>query len=367
MLTSPGRAPASALRLLRRRLIEPLATPHGLDRYAAALRPGWSPRDARAEISEARANGTGTVTLTLRPSERWRGFRAGQFVRLTVEIDGVRETRCYSPTCSEHRDGELELTIRTHPAGRVSSYLNEHARGGMLVGCSGPEGEFTLPRRRPERLLLISGGSGITPMMSMLRTLRDEGYSGHVTFLHYTRAMRHIPHRDELERLADGAANVRLELVCTRQAGARDRHLSRARLKRLAPDYESAHTYVCGPPGLVTAMKALREKDSIEAPLHVESFQPALLRTGKENGERTVYFTRSGKLAVGDGRCLLELAEQAGLQPRFGCRMGICRMCTTRKTAGRVRNLRSGEISRAAEEDIQICVSAPAGDVELAL
>lgn len=367
MLTSPGRAPAAALRLLRNGVLEPLVTPHGVDRYMAALRPGSLPRDTRTEITQARSNGAGSITLTLRPTEGWGGFRAGQFVRLTVEIDGVRETRCYSPTCSEHQDGEIELTVKAHPKGRVSSYLSQAARHGLRVACSEPEGDFVLPTRRPQRLLLISAGSGITPVLSMLRTLRDESHSGEVNFLHYARTARHVPYRDELERLAAGAPNVRLALIYTRETGGRRHHLSARRLSRVAPGYETAETYVCGPPGLLEAVKGLWARQNIETPLRIESFRPTSLQGHVGHIRGTVRFARSGKQARSNGSFLLDQAEELGLQPRFGCRMGICRMCTTRKTEGLVRNALSGEISCAAEEDIQICVSAPVGDVELAL
>jgi stearoyl-CoA 9-desaturase NADPH oxidoreductase len=363
--SAPPRPPT--LRLLRSGLLEALATPHGVDRYLELLRPTSSPRDLGAEVVEVRRLSVGSVTLTLRPSDRWRGFRAGQHVRLTVDVAGVRETRCYSPACGEHIDGEIELTVKAHPAGRVSRYLNEHARPGMLVGCSEPEGEFVLPRARPERLLLISGGSGITPVMSLLRTLRDEGHPGRLTFLHYARTRRHIPYRDELERIASGAHNVRLALVTTREAGALKGHLTRRQLRQLAPDFDRAHTYVCGPPSLIAAVRALRAEDGIDRPLWVESFLPPSFATSHEGVGGSVYFARSGKRATDDGRCLLEQAERAGLCPPFGCRMGICRMCTSRKTAGSVRNVLSGEISSGVDEDIQICISAPVGDVELAV
>jgi stearoyl-CoA 9-desaturase NADPH oxidoreductase len=361
----------AARRLLRSGLLEALAAPHGVDRYVELVRPTRSLRDPRAEIVDVCHPSIDSVTLTLRPNERWRGFHAGQFVRLTVEIAGVRETRCYSPACGEHVDGEIELTVKVHPAGKVSRYLNEHARPGMLVGCSEAEGEFVLPRERPEHLLLISGGSGITPVMSLLRTLREEGHPGHVTFLHYARSRCHIPYRDELERIASGASNVRLALVCTGEASALNGHLSRSQLRRMAPDYVRAHAYVCGPPGLIATVRALWAEDGIEQPLWVESFQPTSFAIGG-NGipthpDGSVHFARSRKRATNDGRCLLEQAEQAGLCPPSGCRMGICRMCTTHKTAGRVRNALSGEISSGADEDIQICVSVPVGDVELTL
>jgi stearoyl-CoA 9-desaturase NADPH oxidoreductase len=373
-LVTPPRP--SARRLPRFGLLDALATPHGVDRYLDLFHPGSSSGEPRAEIVAARHQGIGSVTLTLRPDGHWRGFRAGQHVGLTVEIDGVRETRFYSPACAERVDGEIEITVRAHEAGKVSRYLNERARPGMVVGCSAAQGEFVLPRRRPERLLLISGGSGITPVMSILRTLRDEGHPGEVTFLHYARTRRHIPYRDELERIASAAPNMCVTLVSTRagsalEADAAKGHITRDRLRRVAPGYDGAHTYVCGPPSLIVAVRALRAEDGIDGPMWVESFQPPAFAPPEDgipaHPEDSVRFARSGKRAASDGRCLLEQAEQAGLRPPYGCRMGICRMCTTRKTAGSVRNLLSGEVSGGAGEDIQICVTAPVGDVELAL
>jgi stearoyl-CoA 9-desaturase NADPH oxidoreductase len=353
-------------RLLRSRLLEALAAPHGVDRYLELIRPTWSLRDLWAEVVEVRHESLGSVTLRLRPDERWRGFHAGQFIQLTVEIAGVRETRCYSLACGEQFDGEIEITVKAHPAGRVSLYMNERARPGVIVRLSEPEGDFVLPSERPECLLLISGGIGITPVMSLLRTLRDEGHRGCVTFLHYARTKRHIPYGDELEGIASSMPNVRLALACTREASALSGHLSRRQLRRVAPDYARAHTYVCGPPNLIAAARALWVEDGIEQPLHVESFQPPPPETS-DVAQGSVNFARSGRRATIDGRSLLEQAEQAGLCPRFGCRMGICRMCTARKTAGSVCNVLSGEISSRADEDIQICISRPIGDVELAL
>lgn len=359
---------SAARGLLGSRLLGALATPHGVERYAEVALPGFSQHDSQTEIVEVRRETAGSVTLRLRAVKGWwSDFRAGQHVRLTVEIAGVRETRRYSPACGERGGGEIELTVKAHPAGKVSRYLNRHARPGMRVWCSRAEGEFLLARRRPERLLLISGGSGITPVMSLLRTLRDEGHPSRVTFLHYARNRRHIPYREELERIAESTPNVRLELVGTREDRARARRFGRAELARVAPDYHSAHTYVCGPPSLIAAVRALWAEDCIDQPLWFESFSAPSFAGGHEGAEGSVRFTRSGKRIASDGRCLLDQAEQAGLHPPFGCRMGICRMCTVRKTAGSVRNVLSGEISGRADEDIQICISAPVGDVELAV
>jgi ferredoxin-NADP reductase len=355
-------------RLLGSGLVEALAAPHGVDRYLELVRPSWSLREARAEVIEVRRQTADSVTLTLRPNENWDGFSTGQFVRLTVEIDGVRQTRCYSPACSEHTTDCIEVTSKAHPEGRVSGFLNRAAHPGMVVGLSAADGDFVLPPARPKRLLLISAGSGITPVMSMLRTLCDEGHAGAVTFIHYAPTRDDVIYRGELGEIARCHANVRLVHAYTREAGGTlSGHLCREHLGAVAPDLACAETYVCGPPGLIESARRMWAEEGIEELLHVESFLPPSLAIASDRATGSVSFARAGEWVANNGRSLLEQAEQAGLSPQFGCRMGICHTCTCRKTAGTVRNLVSGEVSSADDEDIQICVSVPVGDVELDL
>jgi len=355
-------------RLLGSGLLEALAAPHGVDRYLELIRPSWSLREARAVVIEVRRQTADSVTLTLRPNENWTGFCTGQFVRLTVEIDGVRQARCYSPACSEHTPDRFEITVKAHPEGRVSGFLNRAARLGMVVGLSAADGDFVLPPDRPGRLLLISGGSGITPVMSMLRTLCDEGHAGSVTFVHYAPSRDDVIYRSELSEIARCHPNVRLVHAYTREAGGTlSGHLCRDHLDAVAPDLASAETYACGPPGLIESVRRIWAEDGIEELLHVESFLPPSPALASDHAEGSVSFAQSGERISNNGRSLLEQAEQAGLSPQFGCRMGICHTCTCRKTAGTVRNLVSGEVSSADDEHIQICVSVPVGDVELDL
>jgi stearoyl-CoA 9-desaturase NADPH oxidoreductase len=355
-------------RLLGSGLLEALAAPHGVDRYLELIRPSWSLRETRAEVIEVRRQTADSVTLTLCPNENWKGFGTGQFVRLTVEIDGVRHARCYSPACSEHAPDRIEITVKAHPEGQVSGFLNRAARRGMVVGLSAADGDFILPADRPERLLLISGGSGITPVMSMLRTLCDEGHAGAVTFVHYAPTRDDVIYRSELGEIARCHPNVRVANAYTRKAGgALTGHLSREHLSVIAPDHGAAEAYVCGPPGLIESARRIWAEDGIEQLLHVESFLPPSLAIASGRAEGSVSFAQCRERVPNSGRSLLEQAEQAGLSPQFGCRMGICHTCTCRKTAGSVRNLVTGEVSSAEEEDIQICVSVPVGDVELDL
>src|SRR3954449_4792066 len=169
----------------RLRLLEAAATPHGLDSYLEQLDPLLVAGECRAEVVAVERGTEESVTLTLRPNRAWQGFRAGQFVNLAVEIGGVRHQRCYSPACIEGRGATLEITTKRPPEGLVSNFLVDRAEPGMVVGLSQAEGDFQLPDPRPDSVLLIGGGSGITPLLAILRTLFADGYDGPIALLHY--------------------------------------------------------------------------------------------------------------------------------------------------------------------------------------
>jgi ferredoxin-NADP reductase len=239
----------------------------------------------------------------------------------------------------------------------------------MVLALEQAGGDFQLPDERPERVLLISGGSGITPVMSMLRTLCAEDHRGAVTFLHFAPDPEHAIYRDELELIAAGRPNVRLVRSYTRAPGIgeADGYFGPEELERVEPDYAWAETFACGPPALLDAVRAMWAADGLESRLHVESFVPPTLAPPSDAVEGTVHFTGCGLRIDNNGASLLEQAENAGLTPETGCRMGICHTCSCRKTAGSVRNLATGEVSSDEDEEIQICVSAPIGDVVVEL
>ena len=352
--------------LLRSNLVDNLVGPHGIDRYLELVRPSWTVNEPRGRIVGVERMTADSVTLTLKPNSAFAGFRPGQFVQVGVEIDGVRRTRCYSPAGSAHDRGTLELTVKTHSDGLVSRFLAERAQVGMVVALSGAEGDFHLPATRPERLLLLSGGSGITPVLSMLRTLCHEAYSGRIDFVHYAPGPAAALYRSELELIAARHPNVRLLRSYTREPGAGelDGHFGATHLAALGA-YADSETFACGPPALLDSIRASWAAAGLDERLHVESFVPPTLAIRTDDPEGTVSFARAGEAAPNDGRTLLEQAEAAGLRPEFGCRMGICHTCSCRKTAGTVRNAITGEVSSAEDEEIRICVSVPVGDVQL--
>ncbi|MGH8457488.1 MAG: ferredoxin reductase, partial [Stenotrophobium sp.] len=263
-------------RVLSSRIAATLTYPHGVDRYLEQFAPTWSLREVRAEVTAVRRQTADSVTMTLRPNANWQGFRAGQYVRLTVEIDGVRRTRCYSPANSVHaRDGLIELTAKAHAGGFVSKHLQQNLRPGMTVGLSQAEGQFALPEQRPERILLISGGSGITPVMAMLRTLCDEGHSGRITFLHYANAAQDQIYAAELAAIAARHPNVQLLRCYNSEGGELSGLFSREQLLKAIPDYTKAQAFLCGPPGMMKAVQKVWADDGLTERLHLEHFTAA--------------------------------------------------------------------------------------------
>ncbi len=342
-------------RVRRSPLLELLTGPHGVDRYTELVDPTWTQGDARAKVVAVRRQTPRSVTLTLEPNHAFTGFRAGQHINLTVEIDGRRRTRPYSPASAEDA-AYIELTIGRHDGGLVSTYLCDHARSGMVVGLDSVGGDFTLPAIRPRRTLFVSGGSGITPVMSMLRTMRDEGSDREIAFIHYARSEQEACYADELAAMA----GVRVLHGYTREgAGDVTGYFDAGHLAAAMPTPDSV--FVCGPPALVDAVRT-------HCPdAKSESFVPPDLTAAAESSGGRVTFTDANVGITDDGRPILEQAEAAGLTPESGCRMGICHSCTRRKTRGAVKNLITGAVSSVDEEDIQICVSAPVGDVDIAL
>ncbi|MHA7653565.1 ferredoxin reductase [Mycobacterium sp. ML4] len=349
---------AIAKRVLSSDLVDLLTGPHGVDRYTELVTPTWTSGEARAKVVDVRRTTPRSVTLTLAPNaaftERY-SVRAGQFVNVTVEIDGRMHSRCYSPANVEGSP-EIELTIGVHDGGLVSTYLYERAHRGMVVGLDGVGGDFVLPEKAPRRILFISGGSGITPVMAMLRTLVARGHDGDLAFVHYARTPAEACYREELAAMR----GVRVLHGFTRSgSGDLDGRFDAPHLAAAmeAPDA----VFVCGPDALVDAVKGLCEN------VFTESFVPPVFEPPANPTGGRVSFADSDVEVEDDGRSLLEQAEAAGLTPQNGCRMGICHTCTRRKTSGTVRNLVTGAVSTGPDENVQICVTVPVGDVEIAL
>lgn len=354
-------------------ILDAAATPHGVDRYLELVAPTWSSVEVRGRVTAVNRQTADSVTLTIEANRNWTGFEAGQHVAVSVEIDGVRHTRCYSPTqaATDPTHRSLELTIKA--TGLVSTHLYRHARPGLVLGLSRPQGHFTLPTERPGHLLLVSGGSGITPVLSMLRTLCAEGHDRPVTFLHYCLTPADLVYGAELAEIGRRHPNIQVVRVFTAVPGVSDLPLgldgfvTPEQLDAAVTYWREAVAYVCGPSPLMDSFRRIYDDHSISAQLHTEAFTLTEFVTEAGDVPGRLTFSRSDTRIETDGRPILDQAEAAGLTPVSGCRMGICHTCVCPLTSGAVRNLTTGEISDTPGEDIRICVSAPVGDVTIEL
>ncbi|NMD95128.1 ferredoxin reductase [Rhodococcus sp. BL-253-APC-6A1W] len=347
-----------------------LSSPHHPDRYLELVDPLLATSVTRARITHVDRNASGSVTFTVSPARPVR-FEPGSHVPLSITVDGVRHTRTYSPAYAPGavRDGSgpIVFTVGLHPDGIVSRHLYEHAQPGLVVELGEPAGDFVLPTPRSERLILIGGGSGITPVLSMLEGLAAEGHTGAVTFLYYARTPAHVPRREALDALA-ALPNVEVVVVYTRSGdGALQGRFDAAHLQAVAPWFAGTPVYVCGPAGLVSRVRDVYARDGAENLVHVEEFTPPTYTVDPDDATGTVSFASSGVVADNTGVTVLEHAENAGLTPEHGCRMGICHSCTAVRLSGCTRDVRTGELDSEPGTRIQICINAPVGDVAVDL
>ena len=357
-------------RLLAAPIMRMLLDEHVFDFYASRLDPQLTLNRILARVEAIRPEARNVVSFVLRPNRNWGGFRPGQHVRLTVEIDGVRHARTYSPSNAPAADGTVTLTVKRHPGGRVSGYLHEHLAVGDIVELSQAFGDFVLPDPVPAKLLMIAGGSGITPLMAMLRDLLARRIDTDVVFAHYAHTHRDLIFAGELVDLGERHQNLQVHFGVTGTSalpGELSGRFSGHHLDRIAPDAAERCTLVCGPGGLLETANALwRERGYAELP-RGEAFTPGVV-TITDSSQIALRFARSFTDVRGrSGVPLLVQAESAGLRPRSGCRMGICRSCTCRKQSGAVKNLLTGEISAEPDEDVRLCISVPISDVTLDL
>jgi len=331
------------------------------------VHPAWSLTELYARVVDVVQETHDVKSFVLEPNRRWPGHRAGQFVMVEVEIAGVRMERCYSLS-SAPGNPRIAITVKRVGGGRVSSWLHDHVRPGHVLRLGRPAGNFVLPAPAPRKLLLLSGGSGVTPVMSILRDLVSRDAVHDVVFVHAARSARDVIFGNELEQLARRHPGLRLAIFLD-DALSFSGPLDRMKLQASVPDLAERETFLCGPQGMMDALSPIWSEAGIVDRLKIERFLP---KYALEPAETSVPATvelkllRAGRSVVADGRgTLLEQLERAGEKPVYGCRMGICNTCRCRKSAGVVEDIVTGAVSTAGDEDIRLCTSRARTDLEL--
>ncbi|HYH59065.1 MAG TPA: ferredoxin reductase [Thermoleophilaceae bacterium] len=361
-------APPKVSGVRRRALkaVRSLFTPLLPDDYLELINPLWSTRELRGRIERVERETGEAVTIVIKPGFEWEGHDPGQYLRVGVVVDGVHHWRAYSLTSDPERsDGCICITPKLVEEGKVTPYLVGQAKPGALVRLGGVEGGFTLPDPLPDKLLFISAGSGVTPIMSMLRHLDHGGEIEDAVHVHSARTADDVIFGGLLRRLDERHDGYVLKLRLTGEEG----RLKPADLDDVCPDWRERQTFLSGPEDMIDAMLDHWESDSRADPdrLHLERFQPKI--TGGEEGEGgEIKFLKSDETAESDGsQPILVAGEEAGLELPFGCREGICHTCIGKLCEGQVRDMRNGKVYGTQGEMIRTCISAPEGPIAIEL
>lgn len=359
--TLPRPTPFGLLRDRMVRLAESVTTPLVPADYLDMVAPLRSGAALRGKIVAIHPETADAATVVIKPGRGWRTYVPGQYIRIGIDVDGVRHWRAYSLTSRTDRtDGCLTITVKAIPDGKVSNHLVRHVTPGTVVQLDHAAGEFTLGAQPPLKILFLTAGSGITPVMGMLRSIHRQL---DIVVVHSAPTSGDVIFADELRARAQ-AGRIRLVERHTDVDGM----LDVSELSGLVPDFADRETWACGPTGMLDALEQHWADHDIADRMHTERFRPTVVTAG-EGG--TVTFSKSDTvLDVEGSQTLLDAGESAGVLMPSGCRMGICFGCVAPLREGAVRDLRNGEITTAAPGDgilIQTCVSAAAGtcDIEL--
>jgi ferredoxin-NADP reductase len=340
-----------------------LTTPLHPDDYLRLLNPLWSQRELRGRVEEVLPETEDAATLVIRPGWGWRyDHRPGQYVGIGVQVDGKFQWRSYSVSSPPLRRGRtISITVRAMPEGKLSAHLVNGLEPGTIVRLALPEGEFVLPDPLPPRMLFLVGGSGVTPVMAMLRTMDRRGSMPDVVMHYSSPTPERMIFRDELDALEQRHPGLTVHRLHTDVDGILDLGHETAGLDTICPDWRQRETWACGPGPMLDAILQHFEVAGVEDRLHLERFSLKLAGDGGEGG--TITFRTSGRSAEADGATtVLEAGEAAGVGMPFGCRMGICHTCTLTLVDGTIRDLRNGDEFDQPNEQVQTCVTVPVGD-----
>ena len=327
-------------------------------------------------------------------------FKPGQFVTIKPVIDGREVRRSYTISSSPSRPHCLEITVKRTPDGLVSNWMHDHVKLGDQLSVHGPSGMFSCFNYPSGKILFIGAGSGITPVMSMLRWIVDTAADVDAHLLVSAKSPRDIIFRNELNWMSSRHSGIRVGVTCTSRVTGADSwtgltgRCDEKMLKLFTPDLFDRHIFMCGPPPFMAAVKeTLRSMGFPLANLHTESFGSARVARGEKVEARDVpkpsapatqavestpaevtkaavfqvNFTRSGKsVSTAGDATLLDLAEANGVEIDYACRSGVCGTCKTKLNKGKVE-MSENELSdeEKAEGFIYPCVSKPVSDVEI--
>ena len=306
------------------------------------VNPLWSVKKIKAKVVASQQLSPDMYQLSLEPNDKFsKIWQAGQSVLVTVQIASVYHQRNYS-IVEINEQGHIVLGIKAQ--GKVSHYLTQ-SHDELYVELSQAQGDFVLHQGKAPAVLIASG-SGITAIYAMLKQAVKQNMQD-IYVLYFN---RHPVYHFEMEQLAAKYPQLHYRFIDTTR---QKQHFDETLLQQFCPDWQQINTYVCGASPLMQAAKQLYGTHQKQDLLHTEYFQPVL----DENAtEQPVTFRRSQRDFIAT-QSLLVSAEDAGLRPTSGCRMGICNTCTCTKVSGVTKNILTGEIESEDNRPIKLCIS----------
>jgi stearoyl-CoA 9-desaturase NADPH oxidoreductase len=344
-----------------RAIAERITTPLLPDDYLKLANPLWSARELRGRVLQVRRETVDSATLVIKPGWGFSfDYQPGQYIGIGLLVDGRWRWRSYSLTSSPVTGSRtITITVKAMPEGFLSTHLVGGVAPGTIVRLAAPQGNFVMPDPAPASVLFITAGSGITPVMSMLRTLARRDQITDVVHLHSAPTESDVMFAAEMAKMQTGHEGYRLRLRSTRTEG----RLDLSQLSDEVPDWRERQTWACGPEGMLNDAERVWAAAGIAGQLHLERF--AVSKAAAHGRGGTVQFARSQKTVTVDGATpLMDAGEEVGIQMPFGCRMGICQSCVVGLLDGHVRDLRTGAEHEPGSR-VQTCISAASGDCVL--
>lgn len=329
------------------------------------INPIYSNKRIKAKIVELKQETSDSITIVLRTNGVWKGFEPGQHVPVTVTIEGRRVTRFYSISSCKY-EKFLSITVKKQPEGLVSNFLNEKIQVGEILELGEATGNFILLKNNKQDLLFIAGGSGITPIRSMLYQLKKENLKLNIDVLYFSKTKNEIIFYEELKKLQNDFSNLKIHFILTDEKveNFKTSFLNQNLIEELVPNFESRLSFICGPSSLQKVSKELIPSKN----LILENFQPHLTSIPKSSNQvKEVKLLKSHKtISVNGEKTILQELEANGIYPPSGCGMGICHTCICKKESGITTDLSKGK-THNENESIQICIHRAETNLELEL
>lgn len=317
-------------------------------------------------------------------------YLPGQFLTVAVSPEDKQVRRSYTIASSPTQRDYAEIAVKHEEPGLVSGFLHNRVKEGDLLVVAGPSGSFTFTGRECKCILLIAGGVGITPLMSVLRYLTDRSWTGDIYLLYGIRTPQDFIYREELEYLQRRHANLHVTVAVSRPEGfdwnGPMGRITKNLIAASVPDLPSRYVHVCGPTPMMEAVKrALAELGVPGDRIRMEAFGPALGRPepgtsspvpalqgapgpALATGSPKAIFTRSGKSAsLPPDKVVLDVADEIGVEIDNSCRVGTCGICRVKLLSGQVTMAVEDGLEPGDKENgvILACQAKSTGDVSV--